>query len=65
MWAVNFCFARLTFAPFYQRYRPTALVRDEFADLAPPVLGMLVVGVAQPPCSSARSASSRWRRWRW
>ena len=45
MWAVNFCFARLTFAPFYQRYRPTALVRDEFAYLAPPVLGMLVVGV--------------------
>jgi hypothetical protein len=45
MWAVNFCFARLTFAPYYQRYRPAALVRDEFAYLAPPVLGMLVVGV--------------------
>jgi hypothetical protein len=45
MWAVNFCFARLAFAPFYQGYRPVALVRDEFLDLAPAVLGMLVVGV--------------------
>jgi hypothetical protein len=45
MWAVNFCFARLTFAPYYQRYRPAAMVRDEFAHLAPAVLGMLVVGV--------------------
>ena len=45
MWAVNFCFARLAFAPFYQGYRPAALVRDEFLDLAPAVLGMLVVGV--------------------
>ncbi|MDX6583711.1 MAG: hypothetical protein QOI10_2895 [Solirubrobacterales bacterium] len=46
MWAINFCFARLTFAPFYQGYRPAALIRDEFVDLAPAVLGMLLVGVA-------------------
>jgi hypothetical protein len=46
MWAVNFCFARLTFAPFYQGYRPAALIRDEFLDLAPAVFGMLLVGVA-------------------
>jgi hypothetical protein len=46
MSAANFCFARLTFAPFYQGYRPAALIRDEFLDLAPAVLGMLVVGVA-------------------
>jgi hypothetical protein len=45
MSAINFCFARLTFAPFYQGYRPAALIRDEFVDLAPAVLGMLVVGV--------------------
>ena len=45
MWATNFCFARLTFAPFYQGYRPAALIRDEFAALGPAVLGMLVVGV--------------------
>jgi hypothetical protein len=45
MWAINFCFARLTFAPFYHGYRPMALIRDEFADLAPAVLGMLLVGV--------------------
>jgi hypothetical protein len=46
MWAINFCFARLTFAPYYQGYRTAALIRDEFVDLAPAVLGMLVVGVA-------------------
>jgi hypothetical protein len=46
MAAINFCFARLTFAPFYQGYRPLALIRDEFLDLAPAVLGMLVIGVA-------------------
>jgi hypothetical protein len=45
MAAINFCFARLTFAPFYQGYRPAALIRDEFVDLAPAVLGMLIVGV--------------------
>ncbi len=46
MAAINFCFARLTVAPFYQGYRPAALIRDEFVDLAPAVLGMLIVGVA-------------------
>ena len=46
MWAANFAVARLAFAPFYQGYRPVALIRDEFFDLAPAVLGMLVVGVA-------------------
>ncbi len=46
MAGVNFCFARLTFAPFYQGSRPGALIRVEFVDLAPAVLGMLVVGVA-------------------
>lgn len=45
MWAINFIVARLAFAPFYQRYRPAALIRDEFVDLAPAVLGMLLVGV--------------------
>ena len=45
MSVINFCFARLTFAPYYQGYRPAALIRDEFIDLAPAVLGMLVVGV--------------------
>lgn len=43
MAAVNFCFARLTFAPFYQGYRPAALLRDEFWDLMPAMLAMLVV----------------------
>jgi hypothetical protein len=46
MSAINFCFARLTFAPYYQGSRPAALIRDEFVDLAPAVLGMLVFGVA-------------------
>jgi hypothetical protein len=45
MWAINFGFARLAFAPFYQGYRPSALIHDEFVDLAPAVLGMLVIGV--------------------
>lgn len=45
MWAINFCFARLAFAPFYQGYGAAALIRDEFINLAPAVLGMLVVGV--------------------
>jgi hypothetical protein len=45
MWAVNSAVARLAFAPFYQGYRPAAMIRDEFFDLAPPVLGMLFVGV--------------------
>lgn len=46
MAAINFCFARLTFAPFYQGYRPADLIRDEFLDLATAVLAMLLVGVA-------------------
>ena len=46
MCALNFCFARMTFAPFYQGYRPAALIRDEFAAVMPAVAGMLVVGVA-------------------
>ena len=46
MWAINFAVARLAFAPFYQGYRAAPLIRDEFFDLAPAVLGMLVVGVA-------------------
>ncbi len=45
MWAINFCFARLTFAPFYQGIPPAVLIRDEFAALAPTALGMLLVGV--------------------
>ena len=45
MWAINFAVARLAFAPFYQGYRPAALIRDEFMDLAPAVLGMLMVGI--------------------
>jgi hypothetical protein len=45
MWAINFAVARLAFAPFYQGYRVAPLIRDEFFDLAPAVLGMLVVGV--------------------
>jgi HD domain len=46
MWAVNFSFARLTFAPFYQGFRPIPLIRTEFLDLVPLVLGMLVLGMA-------------------
>ena len=45
MAAVNFCFARLAYAPFYQGYRPGPLIRDEFMDLMPAVLGMLAIGV--------------------
>lgn len=46
MWALNFAFGRLAVAPFYQGYRPAALIRDEFIDLAPAVLAMLLAGVA-------------------
>ena len=45
MYAVNFLFARLTFAPFYQGYRPSVLVRSEFAEMLPPFLAMLALGV--------------------
>jgi len=46
MWALNFCVGRLAVAPFYQGYRPAALIRDEFIAFGPAVLAMLVVGVA-------------------
>jgi hypothetical protein len=46
MWAVNFAFTNLTFAPFYQGYRPRALIRTEFIELAPAVMTMLAAGVA-------------------
>ncbi len=46
MWALNFAFGRLAVAPFYLGYRPAALIRDEFIDLAPAVLAMLLAGVA-------------------
>jgi len=46
MYAVNFLFARLTFAPFYQGYRPSALIRDEFLQMMPPFAAMLALGVA-------------------
>ena len=46
MYAVNFLFARLTFAPFYQGYRPSVLVRSEFAEMLPPFVAMLALGVA-------------------
>jgi hypothetical protein len=45
MWAVNFTFARLTFAPFYQGYRASSLIRTEFLDLGPLVMTMLAVGI--------------------
>jgi hypothetical protein len=45
MYAVNFLFARLTFAPFYQGYRPSVLVRSEFLEMMPPFLAMLALGV--------------------
>jgi HD domain len=46
MSVLNFAFARLAFAPFYQGYRPAKLIRDEFVDIEPSVLGMLLLGVA-------------------
>lgn len=46
MYAVNFLFARLNFAPFYQGYRPSVLVRSEFMEMMPPFLAMLALGVA-------------------
>jgi hypothetical protein len=45
MWLVNFIFARLTFAPFYQDIRPRTLIRDELSALAPTAFAMLAVGV--------------------
>jgi hypothetical protein len=46
MWLINFVFARLTFAPFYQGYRPGPLARAEFLDLMPMVMAMLAIGIA-------------------
>lgn len=42
---INFTFARLNFAPFYQHSRVTALVRAEFVDLLAGFLAMLILGV--------------------
>ena len=46
MWGVDFVVARLLFAPFYQRLRPRAMIRQEFFDLTPAVMSMLALGVA-------------------
>jgi hypothetical protein len=46
MYSVNFLFARLTFAPFYQGYRPSLLIRSEFRDMMPPFAAMLALGLA-------------------
>jgi hypothetical protein len=46
IYAVNFLFARLTFAPFYQGYRPSVLIRSEFLEMMPPFAAMLALGVA-------------------
>ena len=45
MYSVNFLFARLTFAPFYQGYRPRVLFRSEFLEMLPPFAAMLALGV--------------------
>jgi hypothetical protein len=44
MYAVNFCFARLTFAPFYQGFRPRGLLRSEFLAELPAALAMFALG---------------------
>jgi HD domain-containing protein len=46
MYSVNYLFARLTFAPFYQGYRPGYLIRSEFLEMLPPFAAMLLLGVA-------------------
>ena len=46
IYAVNFLFARLTFAPFYQGYRPSVLIQTEFREMMPPFAAMLALGVA-------------------
>ena len=46
MYAVNFLVARLSFAPFYQGYRPSVLVRSELLQMMPPFAAMLALGVA-------------------
>jgi hypothetical protein len=46
MYSVNYLFARLTYAPFYQGYRPSVLIRTEYLDMLPPFAAMLALGVA-------------------
>jgi HD domain len=46
IYAVNFLFARLIFAPYYQGYRPSVLIRSEFLEMMPPFAAMLALGVA-------------------
>jgi HD domain-containing protein len=46
MYSVNFLFARLTFAPFYQGYRPKVLIHSEFLEMMPPFAAMLALGMA-------------------
>lgn len=53
MAALNFCFARLTHAPFYEGERPLALIHDEFFRLLPTVMGMLVIGVVTAALAGA------------
>ena len=45
MYAINFVVARLTFAPFYQGYRPSVLIRSEFREMMAPFAAMLALGV--------------------
>jgi HD domain-containing protein len=45
MYAVNFLFARLIFAPYYQGYRPSVLIRSEFLEMMPSFAAMLALGV--------------------
>ncbi len=45
MATLNFGFARLTHAPFYEGEDPLALINNEFSRLLPVVMGMLLVGV--------------------
>ena len=42
---VNFVFARLTLAPFYEGEGAWALLDEEFFRLLPVVMGMLLIGV--------------------
>ncbi|MQA76655.1 MAG: hypothetical protein GEU88_20510, partial [Solirubrobacterales bacterium] len=46
MWVVNFAVARLCFGPFFGGYRVRSLIRSEFIDFAPEVLGMMLAGAA-------------------
>jgi hypothetical protein len=44
MYVLNFVFARLTFAPWYQGFHPVGLVRSEFLGQMPALLAMLLLG---------------------